>query len=282
MWVWSKLSGIQWVDAWEERFYGNPNTVITHLKGGKSLRVEVYCTSEAEAEAIREEFGGAVRRMKKDGWVKQQVGRQAPLKIRNRLVITQDDRPAVRRQLERQFPGRVVVSIPAEMAFGTGDHPTTEACLRFLTDEAAYREGTVWRLLDMGCGSGVLALSARLLGADACEAMDYDPKAVEVAEGNLARNGVDGVEVREGDVLKWRSRRKFDVVVANLFAGVLEAAFPRLAGAVRKGGRLIISGILREQWDGVRRAAETAGMEVMESKRKGKWVSALLRGKGDL
>ena len=246
------------------------------------MRVEVYCASEVEAEEIRAEFGGSVRRMKKDGWMKQRVGRQAPLKIRDRLVITQDDRATMLRKLEKQYPDRVVVSIPAQMAFGTGDHPTTATCLRYLTDEAVEREGTAWRMLDMGCGSGVLALSARLLGADGCEAMDYDPKAVEVAEGNLVRNGVDGVEVREGDVLKWRSRKKFEVVAANLFAGVLQKAFPRLAGAVRKGGRLIISGILWEQWDAVREAAEAAGMEVMESKRKGKWVSALLCGKGDL
>lgn len=282
MWVWSKLSGVQWVDAWEERFYGNPNTVITHLKGGKSLRVEVYCATEAEGEEIRNEFGGSVRRMKKEGWMKQQLGRQAPLKIRDQLVITQDDRPATRRRLEREYPDRGVVRIPAEMAFGTGDHPTTATCLRYLTDEAKRRRGTRWRMLDLGCGSGVLALSARLLGAEACEALDYDPKAVEVALGNLARNGVDGVEVMEADVLKWRTRRKFEVVAANLFAGVLQEAFRRLVSAVCKDGRLIISGILRDQWEGVREVAEQVGMEVLESKRKGKWVSALLRRKGDL
>lgn len=282
MWVWSKLSGVQWLDAWEERFYGNPNTVITHLKSGKSLRVEVYCESEAEAEEIRGEFGGSVRRMKKDGWMRQQVGRQEPLKIRNRLVITQDDRSATRRRLERQYPGRIVLSIPAEMAFGTGDHPTTATCLRYLTDEAKARQETAWSMLDMGCGSGVLALSARLLGAEGCEAMDYDPKAVEVAKCNLGRNGVSGVEISKGDVLTWRSRKKFEVVAANLFAGVLKEAFPRLAGALRQGGHLIISGILSDQWEPVREVADRCGTEVIEHKRRGKWVSALLCRKGEL
>lgn len=117
------------------------------------------------------------------------------------------------------------------------------------------------------------------MGAAACEAIDYDPKAVEVARRNLVRNGADGVEVMEADVLTWKTRRKYEVVVANLFAGVLREVIPRVGGMLRPGGRVVVSGILRDQWDGIREVVEEAGMEVLESKNRGKWVSGLLQQK---
>ena len=279
MWVWSKLSAVQWADAWEERFFGNPNAVLTQLKGGKSVRVEVYCGSEAEGEGIREQFGGTLRHMESESWMNPKVVVGPPLKIRDRIVITQDESDEGRRRLAEQFPGRFVISIPAEMAFGTGDHPTTATCLRQVTDEAKRWRGSEWRLLDLGCGSGVLSVAGRLLGAAACEAIDYDPKAVEVARRNLVRNGADGVEVMEADVLTWKTRRKYEVVVANLFAGVLREVIPRVGGMLRPGGRVVVSGILRDQWDGIREVVEEAGMEVLESKNRGKWVSGLLQQK---
>lgn len=282
MWVWSKLSAAQWADAWEERFFGNPNAVLTHLKGGKSVRVEVYCGSEEEGEGIREQFGGTIRHMADESWMKPKVVVRPPVKIRDRIVITQDASEKGRRSLEEQYPGRAVVCIPAEMAFGTGDHPTTATCLRFLADEAKRRKGAEWDLLDLGCGSGVLSVAGRLLGAKSCEAMDYDPKAVEVTRLNLGRNGVSGVTVKEVNVLEWKARRKSDVVVANLFAGVLREVIPAVVEVLERGGRLIVSGILRDQWEATRVVAEEAGMEVLESKGRGKWVSALLRRKGDL
>jgi ribosomal protein L11 methyltransferase len=281
MWVWSKLSAVQWADAWEERFFGNPNAVLTHLKGGKSVRVEVYCGSEGEGEGIREQFGGTLRHMGSEAWMNPKVVIGPPLKIRDRIVITQDESARGRRRLEKQFPGRLVISIPAQMAFGTGDHPTTATCLRYLTDEAIRRKGTSWRLLDLGCGSGVLAVAGRLLGAEACEAVDYDPKAVEVARENLARNGVEGVEVREADVLKWRPRRKYAVVAANLFASVLREVIPAVRTVLEPGGRLIVSGVLQDQWEATWEVAEEAGMEVIDHKRRGKWVSGFFGRKGD-
>lgn len=281
MWVWSKLSGLQWADAWEERFYGNANAVITHLKGGKSLRVDVYCATEKEGEAIKAEFGGSVRHLKKEKWEKPRHVNRAPLFIRNKLVITQDDRVTGRRKLEKEYAGRHVIVIPPEMAFGTGDHPTTATCLRYLTDEAKRRRGEDWRLLDLGCGSGVLVMAGRMLGAGPSVAVDYDPKAVEVTERNLERNGVEGVEALEGDVLKWSTRRKYEVIAANLFAGVLREAFPRMERWLKKDGRLILSGILWDQWPETRKVGEGVGLEVLEHKRKGKWVSALLRRSGE-
>ena len=276
------MSAAQWADAWEERFFGNPNAVLTHLKGGKSVRVQVYCGTAEEGERIREQFGGTMRRLADESWMKPQPVTRPSLKIRDRIVITQDESEKGRRQLERKYPGREVICIPAEMAFGTGDHPTTATCLRFLTDEAKRRKGTEWNLLDLGCGSGVLAVAGRLLGAGTCEAVDYDPKAVEVARRNLERNGVDRVTVKESDVLKFKPRRKYDVVAANLFAGVLREVIPGVLKNLSSGGALLISGVLRDQWDATREVAERAGLEVIESRKRGKWVSGILRRKRDL
>lgn len=269
------------MDAWEERFFGNPNAVITHLKGGKSVRVDVYCGSENEGEEIKKEFGGSVRHLKKEKWEKPRHVNRAPLLIRDRLVITQDDRERTRRSLEKKYAGRSIIVIPPEMAFGTGDHPTTATCLRFLCDEAKRRRGEEWRMLDLGCGSGVLVMAGRMLGAGESLALDYDPKAVVVTERNLERNGVDGVEVGEADVLKWNTRRKYEVVTANLFAGVLQEALPHMEKWLKRDGRLILSGILWDQWEPTREAGERAGFEVLVDRRKGKWVSAFLRRKGD-
>jgi ribosomal protein L11 methyltransferase len=261
---------VQWVDAWEERFYGNPNSVITEIKGGKSVRVEVYCENEPAAMEIRAQFGGSVRELKSRNWVAMSAPKVEPLMIRNRVVISQ-----VEVQPEA-YSGRHVIVVPPEMAFGTGDHPTTATCLRFLVDQVSeFKDG--WSFLDLGTGSGVLAIAGKMLGADRVTAFDFDGKAVEVAGHNLARNGVEGIELFEEDVFQWESDQQFDLVVANLFSSVLIEALPRIANWVVSDGRLILSGILFEQWPQVRQQAFNDGFSCLDEKIVGKWVTALFR-----
>lgn len=272
MWVWEKLSGAKWLDAWEERFHGNSNLVIHVLKGGKTLRVEVFCEKEKDAEAIVERFGGRVKQLKSADWMKP-VQVPPPLKIRDRFVVTQEDRPKALKALAEEHPGREVLSIPPEMAFGTGDHATTSTCLRLLVDTAKAREGR-WSCADLGCGTGLLAIAAGKLGADPIFACDYDPFAVTVTERNCERSGVSGVEVKELDVLKWKPRKKYDVVMANIFSTVLIQAFPVISKLVKPGGDLILSGILASQaWD-VFEAGARCGFGFPTVVKKGKWVTA--------
>lgn len=275
MWVWSKLSAMKWEDSWEERFYGNPNAVITHLKGGKSLRIDVYSEGKAEAEAIAEQFGGSVKQLADQNWVALSAEPGPPIKIRDSLLITEEQDEGALERLRTEFPRRQIVSIPAEMAFGTGDHPTTAGCLRLIADEAKARRGKKWKLLDVGCGSGVLAIAARLLGANLAEAFDFDPKAVAVAQENVERNGVTEVSVIEADVLNWSSRRKFEVIAANLYAGILSEGLPRIRRALKSEGRLILSGILKTQWDAVEEVLSANALEVLRITGRGKWVVAL-------
>lgn len=274
MFVWSKLSAAKWMDAWEERFAGNPNVAIEIIKGGKSVRVQVYCEKEKEAKAIAEQFGGSIRPLAKD-WHKAEVPLPRPIKVRDAFLVTGESRPKELAKIRAEHSGREVISIPPEMAFGTGDHATTSTCLRMLVDVARERKGTDWSVADLGTGTGLLAIAARKLGSGPAFACDFDPFAVKITADNLQRNGVDGVEVKEQDVLKWKPRKKgYDVVLANIFSTVLIQAWPVIARSIAPGGDLIVSGILASQaWD-VFTAAASNGIGFTKVVRKGKWVTA--------
>ena len=270
MWVWSKLSAAKWTDAWEERFHGNPNSLISEIKGGKTIRVEVYCETQKEASAIAEQFGGSVRELKSKNWAALGPAKTEPILIRDRLVISPIED---RRKVVQEFPNRDVITIPAEMAFGTGDHPTTSTCLRLLVDHSQeLKKG--WSFLDLGTGSGVLAIAAKMLGAGEVSAFDFDAKAVKISHLNAKRNGVEDIDFFEADVFEWKNRKRFQVVAANLFSTVLIGALPLIAKWTKPRGRLILSGILFEQWPEVQETAEQCGFELLDFKKKGKWTTA--------
>ncbi|MBT8038065.1 MAG: 50S ribosomal protein L11 methyltransferase [Verrucomicrobiae bacterium] len=274
MWIWSKLSGAQWMDAWEDRFYGNPNTVISKLKTNKTIRVEVYTETEKEAVEIQQQFGGSIRKLVHKNWAAVTEPTRPPIRIRSSLIISGSRDEDARKKLSHEFPGRHIIQIPADMAFGTGDHATTSTCMRFLVDIAQDKKGQDWDMLDLGTGSGVIAIAARMLGARHCHGMDFDPQAVKVARRNVRRNGVNLVKMSETDVLKWSPDRQWPVVVANMFSTILQQAFPVIAEALTDDGTLIISGILKDQWDETRKVAEQYGLSFSKVIRKGKWVTA--------
>lgn len=274
MWVWSKLSGVQWEDAWEDRFYGNPNAVISRLKTNKTVRVEVYTETEAEAKAIQKQFGGSIRKLVHKNWAAVTEPNRPPIRIRSSVIITGARGENTRETLQKEFPGRHIVQIPADMAFGTGDHATTSTCLRLIVDVAKERKGQDWDILDLGTGSGVIAIAARMLGAHHGLGMDFDPQAVKVARRNVRNNGVSLVKMSEVDVLQWTPERKWPVVVANMFSTILQKAFPTIVSAMEDDADLIISGILWEQWEETREVAEQNGLSFSQVIRKGKWTTA--------
>lgn len=95
-WSWNKLSAAKWEDAWSERIAGNPNAVITKIKGGKTVRITVYCDDEEDALALKKYFGGTVREIKTQDWVAtQKREKRPPLKIRDALVITEQSSPEI-------------------------------------------------------------------------------------------------------------------------------------------------------------------------------------------
>ena len=274
MWVWSKRSAAGQEDLWEDRFQGNQNAVITILDDRTLLRVDLYCELERDALEMARCYGGTVRGLEEVDWVAESARAGPPLKIRDQLLVTSETDPAKLRALREHSRDRTLVSIPAEMAFGTGDHATTSSCLRFLVDEALGRQAQYWSMLDIGCGTGVLAVGANLLGAGKVEAMDFDPVAVSVARRNVERNSAAGVEVLHADLDKWTPENMYDVIVANLFSAVLQRSFGKMAAALKEDASLIISGVLEDQWDDTHKAAQSAGLTFDVVHRKGKWVAA--------
>ncbi len=272
--LWSKLSGSQWIDAWEERFSGNTNFVMEYIKGGRSVRLQVYCKDEAEAEAIRSQFGGSVRKVKDADWNKPPA-LPKPLKVRDRLLVTAETDEERLDALQKQHPKRELIMIPPEMAFGTGDHATTSTCMRFLVDIGKIRRGSEWSVADLGTGSGLLAIAASKLGAKDVWGCDFDPFAVGVARRNIERNNTPRITMAQVDVLDWTPPREgYDVVLANIFSTVLIQAWPNIAKSLKKGGDLVVSGILADQAWEVFEAAAKEGLGFAEVSKKGKWVTA--------
>lgn len=273
-WVWSKLASAKWADAWEERLSGQKNWTMEYLKSGKSVRLNLFCESENAARAVYDQFGGSIRKMASAEWTKP-VATPRPVRVRAELLLTCESSPADLERIQRDHPTRQVISVPPEMAFGTGDHATTSTCLRMLVDVARQRRNTNWSMADLGTGTGVLAIAAMKLGAASAYACDFDPFAVAAAIRNCERNRTPTVDVQEQDVLAWEPPHPgYDVVAANLFSTVLIQAWPVIARALAPGGQLIVSGILATQaWD-VFTAAASSGLGFTRVVKRGKWVSA--------
>jgi ribosomal protein L11 methyltransferase len=165
---------------------------------------------------------------------------------------------------------RLEVIIDPSMAFGTGTHFTTVGCLEALEDALDGRPGAT--VLDLGTGTGILAIAAARLGADSTLGVDTDPEAVVVAQRNLEINGVQqSVTVRHGDLAGVDGT--FDVVLANILAPVLCDLAGELAAHMNPGASLVVSGLLVDQEEEVRRALTAAGVEISNRRSDGEWVA---------
>jgi ribosomal protein L11 methyltransferase len=171
--------------------------------------------------------------------------------VGQRLVIV----PSWRRYRPR--PGEVVLALDPGMAFGTGLHPTTRLCLRLL--ERYLQPGA--RVLDLGTGSGILAIAAAKLGARRVHAIDTDATAVRVAQENVARNGVDAwVTVQHGDATLLAPAEPYDLVLANINLRVIRTLLPDLPAHLTPAGLAILSGVLHEHAPALRAAIAAAGL----------------------
>ncbi len=283
MWIWHKTATKEHEEAWQERLARFPGAVISAGFAAERINIDVYSDVQEELLVLLALHGGKLEPVPTTDWVAATAPENVPpLLIRDQIVISTSEDAAVLAGLRQQYPQRHVLCFPAERAFGTGNHATTSTCLRLLCDYAKKkaRSGAAWRLTDIGCGTGVLALAGIRLGATQALSFDFDPAAVEIARRNLDRNGDSGaVELFRADIFEWAPRpgEEADLVLANLFSTVLQKAFPRILPAMKVDGTLIISGILNSQAGETLDAAEAAGLRIEKVVMKGKWVTAQLR-----
>jgi ribosomal protein L11 methyltransferase len=179
--------------------------------------------------------------------------------------------------------GDEVLWLDPGLAFGTGNHETTRLCVerlvKFDHDGAARGQSRARvRIVDAGCGSGILALSAAKLGYQRIFGFDNDPEAIRVSLENAALNGLQGkVEFLAGDLISGLKGRQADVLMANILANVLIEFAPQLVAAVAPGGVLILSGILAKENEEVRTAyTKAAPRWRMEFRELGEWSDVLL------
>ncbi|MEO8208681.1 MAG: 50S ribosomal protein L11 methyltransferase [Chloroflexota bacterium] len=192
------------------------------------------------------------------------------MRIGRRIVI----RPTWRRH--RALPGDVVLALDPGMAFGTGLHPTTRLCLREMEHAADRGELAGARVLDVGCGSGILAIAAARLGASVILGVDTDPIAVESTTANALRNDLARQIRAQGGSLP-TGEAAHDVVLANLIASVLIALAGALRAEVRPGGIVLASGIFVDRERDVRSSFEAAGLVVQGRAEEGDWVALVAR-----
>ncbi len=173
-------------------------------------------------------------------------------------------------------PDDVIVEIDPGMAFGTGNHPTTALCLMLLQELVTGGE----IVLDVGTGSGILAIAAAKLGASHVTGLDYDPVAVEAAIRNVEMSGLsDRIDIREADNPS-AFDGKAELVIANIIPNVIIGMASDLAAKVKPGGKLVTSGIVIERADEVRTALEQQSLIFKDQRVDGDWV-ALVHEKAD-
>lgn len=192
-----------------------------------------------------------------------------PTKVGERIVV----KPSWEEYSAKE--GELVIEMDPGMAFGSGLHETTTLCIKAL--EACSHQAQ--RVLDVGTGTGILAIAAMLLGAERSLGIDIDADAVRIAKENVERNGLtDKIELREGDLMAGVDFEA-DIIVANLMADLVIRLSPAAAEHLKPGGVFISSGILDIKEDIVAEAVRKAGFEIIEVLRDGEWCAIVAKRK---
>jgi ribosomal protein L11 methyltransferase len=227
---------------------------------GRALVVAWFADQE-EGAAAASQRGAVLEEVPDQDWGERWKEGLAPLRI-GRVFV----RPSW--IAAETPPGMVEVTLDPGMAFGTGTHPTTSLCLAAMSERLSTTPRA--RVLDVGTGSGLLAIAARKLGAPAVVGNDNDPIAIRVALENAALNGVQ-VHFDERDVVEQPG--PFDLILANILANTLCDLAPAIAAQLAPGGVVLLSGILTPQEAEVRAAYVAAGLRPLAGgdRRDGEW-----------
>jgi len=210
----------------------------------------------------------SAKRIRRTDWAESWKRHFRPMTIGSALLL----KPGWSRRRPRK--GQAVVVLDPGLSFGTGRHPTTAFCLRQLV--ARRRPGEAQSCLDVGTGSGILAIAAAKLGYAPVHAFDCDPQAVLVARANARRNRVSAqIRFRQQDLtsLPRRAERQYSLICANLVSPLLLAQRSRLLARLPADGVLVAAGVLNEEFAQVQRVLSRAGLRLLAGRTEGEWRS---------
>ena len=295
MYLWRKKAKPQWVEAHETALQANApdQLVIVRKPARKRLELEIACRSRSDSSALLKKFGGRVEMLPSDWLARFADGESTRIKIGKRLLVLRSVKEAER--CSRLVPQRspyscaradalragsstasirnpALLVIPASLAFGTGEHATTAMSLRLL-EQLTRRWNHDWSFVDVGTGSGILALAAKRFGATRVIGIDHDSAAVAAAKSNARLNQIREATFQLADVRRWKFPQETDVITANLYSDLLLEILPKL----RANGWLILSGILRSQQDQLVRALRGNDFDIRTVKCCGKWIALMAR-----
>lgn len=252
----------------EQALFGEPGMPAPREGWQRSRITALFPTQEAAEEArqllqAQDFFEGCivqgVSAVQEQDWVRLTQSQFAPVDITPDfwIVPTWHEMPAAARRSIRLDPG---------LAFGTGTHPTTRMCLRWIAKHGDAAGQALGRVLDYGCGSGILAIGAAKFGATEIDAVDIDAAAVESTRQNAQANGV---QVNAG--LPERAQGQYQTVLANILATPLKVLAPLLSGHVAQGGHLVLAGILERQAEELQEAY-APWLQLQVSDREDGWI----------
>ena len=244
---------------------------------------ELLAAIKGELRALREEdtegrFGRLeteLDNVRNEDWEHNWRKYYHPLEIGEKILICPEWEKAP------ESGGRVVFTIEPGLSFGTGSHDTTRLCLESL--EKLVCPGS--RVLDLGCGSGILSIVSLLLGAGYAHAVDIDPNAVDIAYKNAEKNGIsrDRYFAETGNIVNDAAMRtriakeKYDIVVANIVADVIIAIVPHVQEFMTANGVFLSSGIITDRLEEVKEALLAAGFKIESINTSGDWASVVCR-----
>jgi len=240
----------------EQPLFGEPGSE-PEVRAWRRNRVVALLPDGADPEQVLEQAGSqsgldfiasawTTREVPDADWVKLTQAQFGPIHVGDRLWIVPSwhrDNPDVAVAVDSDSSEAIRIELDPGLAFGTGSHPTTHLCLEWLETNLEHGQ----TVLDYGCGSGILAIAAKLLGAGSTDGVDIDEQAVRATEYNAQVNHCD-VRAILPDALP---DGQYQVVVANILSNPLKVLAPMLANRVAPGGRLVLSGVLERQADEV-------------------------------
>jgi ribosomal protein L11 methyltransferase len=248
----------------EER---DPTTLVPAMGSGAAVVIAAFpddAAAERALVAIRADYEADLIYVERKDWATEWRRGFSAQRIGTRLLL----RPSW--EAVEPAPGDVLLTIDPENAFGSGDHETTRLVLQVLERQVAGGE----RVLDVGCGSGVLSIAAVLLGASSAEAIDIEDDAVATTRRNAALNGAAS-RVRVSARPLRDVSGAYDIVVANIETRVLAPLAPGLQARTAPSGFLVLSGVLRDEQDEL--VATFSSMRLQETLEEGEWCACVLR-----